>query len=433
MTVIEFYHELLRGKGSCYLTVKDAPKSYYSALMNAATRCTAFDVQCEGTRADYIFALLNETGYVIPYLEAAIVAHHEASPLFRDAISNHTDDETPRFCHNPNPTNEDFHFLSELLALFAKNGNGRAKRALLSESNALFRYLLDCSERPDLFFPERDCFEELLITLCDHGLLDPIDAIADVGYLLKNPIFTHYDFDQFHDLIGQERRQEIKARRNQPAFQAYLAAYYPDFLANPNDTAKAKEEEALEDLIADLMPSSVSEQNRTLNHEVPYSHLAEKTSNPTAFMVMVETYKDPDKVESAFLALSKMRDAKLRKWALERLESDPVHYLPIVMRNYEPEDEFELCYELKQIEVDPKDENGWHGVHLSLLHMKNYGPPAPAKALAFVYHHTYCPICRYNALRQLAEQKMLTTEMLSEALYDCYEKTRKFVRSILSQ
>ena len=431
MTVFDFYRDLLRGKGSCYHAVKEDPIAYHNVLMHAAIESTAFDQQCEGTRADYIYSLLKETGDVLPYLQAAITAHHSASPLFRASIPEPEDDEEPRFYHNPNPTNEDFHFLSELLALFAKNGNGRAKRALLSESNALFRYLLDCSERPDLFFPERDCFEELLITLCDHGLLDPIDAIADLGYLLKNPIFTHYDFDQFHDLIGQERRQEIKARRNQPAFQAYLAAYYPDFLANPNDIAKAKEEEALEDLIADLMPSNVSEQNRTLNHEAPYSHLAEETSNPTAFMVMVETYKDPDKVESAFLALSKMRDAKLRKWALERLESDPVHYLPIVMRNYEPEDEFELCYELKQIEVDSKDENGWHGVHLSLLHMKNYGLTAPAKALAFVYHHTYCPICRYNALRQLAEQKMLTTEMLSEALYDCYEKARDYVKKLL--
>lgn len=432
MTVMEFYKDLLRGKGSCYHALREAEDKsrYQSPLMNAATRSTAFDPQCEGTRAPYIYELLLAAGDPRPYLAAAIKEFKFAS-LLREK-SEADDEEEANCAHNPTPNDDDFYFLAELLALFAEDGSPNALSALIAEYDALFLHLLHRKERPDLFFPERDAFERLAITLCDKYLADPITAVRDVGRILRdNPIYESYDFDEFHDLVAHNHRQTLKTMIDDSAILAYLKIYYPDFCRDPENTARSQGEEDMEDLIFTLTPPSSPAENVRLYHAPRHSKLAEEANDPTAFMAMVDYYQDANRVEDALLALSKMRHPKLRKWALDRLESAPARLLPIVMKNYEEEDHFEVVYELKQVEVDGKDMNGWHGVHLALLDMEKDGLTPPHEALAFVYRHSYCSNCRQKALQQLHRAKMLTADMMNEALYDCSLETREFIRSLL--
>ena len=134
MTVFEFFNELLRGKGNCYYAVKNDPERYQAFLTYAATRSTAYDMQCEGTRAGYIYELLTLTGDTVPYLTAAICAFHDASPLYRNTSPAPSDEEEPDFSRNLSPTDDDFHFLAELLAHFAKDKNSEALAALVKES-----------------------------------------------------------------------------------------------------------------------------------------------------------------------------------------------------------------------------------------------------------------------------------------------------------
>ena len=161
MTVQNFITEIYRGKGSAYLAMREegAAERYHTALMTAATRSTAFDPQCEGTRAPYIYGLLMLTPNPNCYLDAAISEFKFASMLNPLAKEGKREDTT--WQHNATPNDDDFNFLTELLAHFAADHSYDALRALIFEYDALYQYLLTCTERPDFYFPERDAFETL--------------------------------------------------------------------------------------------------------------------------------------------------------------------------------------------------------------------------------------------------------------------------------
>lgn len=428
MTYLDFHRELCRGKGSCFYELQKEPDRYRNILMYAATRSTAFDPQCEGTRADYIHELLLQTSDPKPYLDAAITSFKEASPLCRDLIKEETadDDEKPQFAKNPAPSDHDFHFLADLLALFAKDGYREAWEAIVMEYDRLFRHLANLTERPAPFFPARDDFEELAILVCESGLADVMIPVRDIGTLFENPLYTNFDFDQFHDIIGIPHRDTLKSHKDDAAISRYLAVYYPVFINDPASPKAHRHEEEFEDLIAEYLtePPTV--------HLPPHARAA-KTSDPHALMATVDENADADEVEAALLSLAKIRHPDVRSWALSRLESDPARYLPIVMKNYTEEDRFELCYELKQVPVDPYGDGAWHGVQLSLLDMEEDGITPPYEALRFVVRYTLCSCCRLKAIKQLHGQNMLSSEILTDALHDSNFDIRAFVSSVLSE
>ena len=431
MLAITFHHEILRGKGSAYLALREegAAERYHALLLNAATRSTAFDPQCEGTRAPYIYGLLQLTPDPKPYLAAAIEEFKFAS-LLRPRTGKENPEESNCY-HNTVPNDDDFNFLAELLAHFAADGSYDALRALIAEYDALYQHLLTRATHPDLFFPERDVFECLAVTLCEKQLADPLDLVRDVGRIFDtNPIYRSYDFDMFHDMVGSEHRAKLKALREDSAIAAYLKMFYPEFCRDPENDEKNKAEEECEDLIFEFMPASSGEEYANFTHQ-PAECKPNTSTDPIEMMKLVDYYQDAHQVEDTLEALAKIRHPELRKWALARLESAPRYLLPIVMKNYEKEDAFEVTYELKQIEVDPHDLNGWHHVHLCLLNMERDGLTPPHEALAFVYRSTYCSHCRKNAIRQLHKAKMLSTEILSEALFDSDLETREIVKSII--
>lgn len=433
MTYLDFYRDLCRGKGSCYLAMQEEPDRYRNMLMHGATCSTAFDQQCEGTRAAYIHELLSLTSEIPSYIAASVVAFREASPLVRGKTAPpdpDEDDEEPRFAHNPNPTDEDFHFIADLLALFAKDGDHTALTALIREYDTLFCHLRDLTERPDLFFPARDDFEQLAITLVDASLVDSLLVLSDIGKLYQNPIYKHYDFDQLHELVGIPSRERLKAQKDDPALARYLAVHYPTFSRNAEEEA-CRHEEELEDLLAEFLPST-PKTGADCAHRPPQNRIS---ADPHALMAIVDKGEDEAAIEDALLTLSKHRHPDLHDWALSHLESDPRHYLPILMKNYgeNNDDAFEVWYELKQITVDPNDENGWHGVHHALLDMKKDGFTPPEEALLFIYRNSYCSICRLEAIKQLYRAKALTADILAEALYDANPDTRALIRSFLAE
>ena len=359
-----------------------------------------------------------------PFLDAAIKAFKFSSVL--RAPSETDDCEDAYCCHNPTPTDDDFYFLSELLAFFAEDENYEALRTLVAEYDALFLHLLHKKERPDLFFPERDAFERLGITLCERNLANPFHVIRDIGKLLRdNAIFRNYDFDQFHELIASSHRAELKAKRDDTAIAAYLRVFYPEFCRNPSDPERARIEEQTEDLIYEYL----SGKNANAAHEPPPPLLISDSDDPQTLIATVERAENASEVEKALSRLAKMKNESVKQWALSYLEERPVEQLPILIANYtaSEDDAFELWYQLKQIEVDREDLNGWHYIHSLVLAMER----PPERATAFIYHNTFCSNCRGKALRQLHKAKMLTTAMINEALYDSNEDTKKFIKSLL--
>lgn len=404
MTFSKFCHDILRGKGSCFYAVQKDPERFHGMLMQAATRSTAFDPQCEGTRAHYIYELLAMTPNKPIYLEGALIAFGEASPLRRSKPLPVTRTDRPQFPHNPTPCDHDFHFLAELLSLFAKDGSEEAKNALLTAYTELLRYLSLKKARPECFFPERDDFEQLSILLCEEKLLDPLLAIAHIGKLFENPLYTDFDFDIFHDTVGMPLLNELKKQGENADLSRYLHIYLPETKSETEPITTRRRE-----------------------RKTP-----EEPDDPHTLMEIVDKGATPDVTEEALMKLAAISHPDLRPWALSRIDDDPLHYLPILIRNYREEDSFEVWYALKQIPVDRENENNWHGVHLDLLHMKERGLQPPEKALLFIVRTTFCSCCRLEAIKQLHSARALTRDVLLDALHDSCKDTRDFVHSLLN-
>lgn len=427
MYTYDFMQELKRGKGSCIRALEDADdrERYKPVIYTAVTRSTAFDQQCEGTRAGYVHKLVSMMPHSSDYLNAAITAFKDASPIERKKHADR-DPEKGNCLFNPCPTDEDFHFLAELLAFFAQNESFPAKSALIHEYDRLYFALKSMEERPEPFFPERDEFEMLAITLASFGISEPIVVIRDIGALfLENKLLKNYDFDEFHELVGKYQREKLKKETEDEKLKAYVGIYYPEFCRNPQNIEQAAAEEETEDLIHQFL----SNVDKNPDHIPAPAILKSDSKDVEALIAVIERSDNAVEREKAFNTLATIKSERLKAWAINYLETRPIEQLPILITNYDgsSDDEFELSYQLKQIEVDDKDFYGWHYLHTQVLAMEN----PPLRALYFIYDKSFCPVCRFKAIKHLAKAKALTVEIITDALNDCYEDTREFIRSLL--
>ncbi len=169
---------LHRGLGRVYLEVKKDPKACLPLMRWAAYSPTAFDEQCEGTRAPYIYGLFKLYDDPTPFLEKT------ADKLYETA-----------------PNDPAFNYLVELLAIAAGDNSLLAWQALEDAFDNLYLTLVAIKERPDDFFPERDALEVLCLYLAKHKVYTPGELSKKLRDLIsENPLFTEEDFDQFFEL-----------------------------------------------------------------------------------------------------------------------------------------------------------------------------------------------------------------------------------------
>ena len=57
MTQKQFKEALLRGQGRCIRAVRSDSAKYYSVVLWACSHTVAFDAQCEGTKAWFVYQL----------------------------------------------------------------------------------------------------------------------------------------------------------------------------------------------------------------------------------------------------------------------------------------------------------------------------------------------------------------------------------------
>lgn len=78
MTQKQFKEALLRGQGRCLQAAKSNPTKYYSIVLWACSHAVAFDAQCEGTRAWFVYQLISFYEEREPFLKAAISSLQKA-------------------------------------------------------------------------------------------------------------------------------------------------------------------------------------------------------------------------------------------------------------------------------------------------------------------------------------------------------------------
>lgn len=116
-----FLHYLLAGHGRCFAMLWEDPEQYREQILQACTHDFSFDLQCEGSRALFVFNLVMQYEDCRPFLYAAI----------RKFLAREIDEDWHEIAH-----------LGDLLCLFAEDGEATAQAALEQKYHDLYLSLM---------------------------------------------------------------------------------------------------------------------------------------------------------------------------------------------------------------------------------------------------------------------------------------------------
>ena len=420
MTKQQVWHAIQRGLGSGFLAVRENPERYRDLVMRACGRNLSFDTQCEGTRAWYVYQLV------------CCFSDREA---FRDLAVRRLREKKP-------DGSWDYAHYSELLTLFAADGDALAEAALwekfeqlLAKLHTFRRSCLAKSRASDSFEPSRTALS---------GNAEYYARIAaDIGGLFL--IGRQYDAWVFLWLYHSRPHGLNAALRRSAASSEALQAYFASF-----DAVEQEQKRFRSEIKVRQEPEGGRRLSVWLDRRAPEqakaraeAYLAE--AEPEARAAALEAFSvcpyplDPGPIladaESAFPALrasawdalSRLRAPEVRSFAQAHLDKSREAVLYVLIRNYQPEDlEFWNRY-LQALRIDCASESGWHGTHLALLELfeKKSGVEQPPKALLpLLYESTLCSCCRKRIVQHMRSRRMISAGMWEALRHDSSDEIR---------
>lgn len=429
MTKKEFKANLLRGRGSCATAVKANPEKYRDLVLWACTHELSFDSQCEGSRAWLVHQLAVCYPDCTPFVEAAA-----------KELEKYRSNGSWKFAH-----------LCDLLALFAADGNERAKFALEQKYCELYDCLADGKQRhKNGLFPERDDFESLCITLATSRK-HILKIAADMGRLYQSGHGCDgSDFDGFYDCFVKDRLPVLeKAANTSEDIACYLKAKR-EWQQRWEELEKTPVEYSKAGIGFSRWLARKVDRETVLRYADRYTaqaDLAERAKALEVFCrcpypgdplpIIEDVRADCEELSAAaWAALENIRHPAVREFALAKINArqiDAADVVSILVKNYEPADSDLLEKLVRAVPVDWEENSGWHWVQTEVLNMADDGLKAPLPLIRHIYESTYCSCCREEALRQMGKRRMLTDEMLQECLYDSRKDIRDYAARCLKR
>lgn len=421
MTQKQFKEALLRGQGRCVKAVRKNPERYRKVVLWACSHEVAFDTQCEGSKAWFVYQLILAYSDTTPFVEKAIESLDKAKSNYGWKML----------------------YLAELLDLMAEDGWIPAKDALWRKYEQLYAILINRKRPKYGVFEERDDYAMLCQVLAwDKESLARI--AEDVGRLYR--LRTFYDGYYFDWLYDAKAKPHIKYLERLAKKSENIAAYLAEGKAQ-EETFQKKWESPVRERPRQGIALSIWLRNKAdaeivMQYANEYLNAVEPDERAKALdafrrcpfplepLPIIEDASsefEPLK-EAAILALENVRHPDVRAFALQNVDEKPESYLPLLVRNYELQDEELLTELIESVQIDWKCSTPWHGLQLDVLRMKDYSLKAPGRLLAFIYENTYCSCCRERALVQMGRRRLVTAEMLQECLYDSNEDIREYAR-----
>ena len=429
----DFKQYMQQGLGRCVLTLRISNniEKYRDIVLWGCLQNLAYDTQCEGTRAAYIYRLVScfhDDAYFIKPTIAAFLK-----------LPRHLDCTFEHFC--------------ELLRLFAENGSVEAKNTLYEEYNILLSSLT-AKRHFRSYDYERDNFERVCISLTS---LDGTDAlfkiVEDMGTLFKrNPHYDCGDFAWFisdsEDKFGKKWLVSFLKREAQHSENIFcLYENYQRDLHNSHNTFdKPMETPQADNLIAEvnttgeLSPASRvrfskcaedGEKRQLALFILKEENLSKKAELLSVFQfvefpiqheaLIAYSKSDHERLrEIAFDVLGNCKSAVVRRYTYELFHSgeNTYHAIQMLISNYTPDDKSLLLSALHRLKVDYKVESGWHGIGLHILDAFDRKIKLPKECLLYIYETTLCSCCRKRAVRHLAKHRSLNANILEECRYD---------------
>lgn len=412
----QFFNSLKCGTGQAYLLMKRYPKIDFSNyIIKAVLKNYAYDGQCEGSRAQYVFDLI--------------------------ALSKQRDKIRKAVLHGLATEQEDIWNLTHLFALaklYAERGDDEIKKAIYtcflsnpidSADWAGYSEILELDGLQGMI-----CIAEKFGKQLEQDTDDWQDDSIMNHFQEKNPDIKVYEELKKKARTNKYIRIYLKEiKRVDKNREKYLAERPPngdliDDLCRPNYRGlffrikKLNTKELLK--VAKVL---VDEKDKVKIERLLYVFYHHPFPLNKQIILDYASQKKSRKykiAEHAIDALRHLKGKSIREFALYGIQNskNPIDYLPILMSNYKPGD-YKLLSEIAS------QAKGEHKIEqLAIAYTDIYGSNKTKeckKPLEILYGKMNCAIHRRNAIELLLENGVLSNKIKKEIQYDCDLATRK--------
>ena len=450
-----FKDSLVRGTGKCFtmLSTESARRKYRPLVMWACGRHLGYDTQIEGTRALFLYDLIGRYPSPEPFLDVV----------------------EERFFASFNKSDWLFQQECELLGLFGKAGNERARRILEQGYRRLLQYLrhLNPARVAKPYIPAPDNFESLceqIMSCAKPAEVRPTleRVVRGVGELCMRDHFWTGTAHSVHlslvSVFGEKRLAAMLGRiRASPEVEAYKAAVLQKKKEFEAEIAERKRRRVFgyREVYRRIKEQDTSgirsilwswERNGRTRDIEGLVRLYEKEEDTTTRARILDMFRGPkykvylpvDNVvrdasseddelrATALRALDGIKSPRVRDFALGMLKKRGITYETscLIASNYRESDDDLLIAALKEL-----GEMRRHHLGFGVLDYNVGGTRdrLSRRILMYLYNTTRCLACRERVVRELGRRHLLTDGMLAECLHDASIDIRVFAERLLSR
>lgn len=411
----KFKSSIRRGTGEAYLLLRDNPKNDFSKeIIAACIRNCAYDGQCEQSRAPYLYELAALSGKI-----------EEIKLAILHALAAFPDDCWTKVQ------------LFELAKFYAQDGHNDASEAIY-----------------DNFF-KRPFTDDDWAGYAEILELDGLEGMKFIASKVGKALTDNPDEKDHSDILRRfqkaypeiDARMELeKAATNDPFIEAYLQNESATNTTAYSPKVEAKYKNAVDEVLQVKSAVRIRYRQWTKSElmEIARQLVIEKNGPDRAKLLSVFRYnKFPleakfllqiahnKNVKSrmryfAFDAMSLLKNREVRNFAVDRMLNDsfPQKFIVILKANYKKGDGKLLTEVINKTQSENLIE--LLAVNLTDVYRTNNVKEcaAPLEAL---YNKSNCALHRYDVLKLLIENNVLSAQIKEEMRFDCNDDIRALV------
>lgn len=418
----QFFDSLKRGTGEAYLILKDNPTVDFSdIIIKAAITNYAYDLQCEGSRAKYIYGLIKLS--------------KQQDKIIDNILAKLADKKSDWYGLDQ---------MCDLAVMFAKKGNEKVRPILYS------RFQKNLIEGYEF------CCQDALIELDGmKGLLIVAELVGKI--LLNNPEDEEYSYrvDNF-----QKKNKSLdvfaeleKAAKKNKYIKAYLTAILKDKNSKTERHTKIKRwsyelvkeeidlnkfrvlsEERANELTIEEVKKLADEFIATKDKvkQEQYLGFFSYIKFPYDYKLLLKfasgkNYKGTRLVYHSANALKFFKGNDIREFALQKIrtEKDPSDFLNLLVSNYKKGD-YKVLNDLADMSNDYEH---IHSLVFGFIDIYEANNTIECKQpLEKIYDKLNCGLHREDVVRILLNNNVLSDRIKEELKFDSYDDTRKLYR-----
>jgi len=455
-----------RGLGSCQLEMERCTniEDFRSEVLWGMQYALAYDAQCEGTRAIYLFEMIERFD---DWSEFHAFAAAGAKRNLKD------------------PGWRFFHY-AEIIALMAGAGYEPARQTTTELYEVLLQAIRAGRPSRNGVWSALDNYSRCCVSVLTNVLQTQEDreefylrVLADYGKILaqKSSLGSRCDDEWFEvvaeEYIGEARIQELLARerdnrdlarylRNRESLQESREAFQAQ-------RRQEEKEETAESIYEKLCSGAVP------GRDLPLLLLRRVEQEDISKLTRLYAEEEREELRKAILRLfriksnvSAMEDAavsrllkdaesenellrnealrvlddlgheSVRDYALQRLKQKPkdIDALYMLLSNFRPGDGKRLIPMVKAASLN-KYNGDWHGVFTEVRNLIEQNSDADHELstalLPYIYREGFCSCCRLRTLKLMQPRSLLTPELIEECLRDCDLEIREFVEGLQTE